>query len=756
MTPLSRYRRHLRIEVLLAVTAYAVALQNFELLFILGAAALASGYVSDGPRGRYLPIWATTILAAIFFGWSILSFLGNPDPASAMALVGRLGCCLAVLRLFGRRSAREDRQVILLSVVAVVGACLYSFQFLFGLVVVVFSLHTVQVIMLNRLQSGLDDARAERRDLIADLPVPPVEAASGRSPIGQFRGLVVGCTVVACVLATGVFLIFPRKIDAGGAALGSRTGFTAEVDLTRNDQIEQSNREVFTVEWADPQGVPIQWPQPLRLRGAVLDRWSSADRRWMSSVGRRYLRTVTTSGDPDVFVSLGAAEISRGLYTQTVTMRSLATSRVFARWAPLAIACDQPRTFTIEPADLELEDTVTGELDRFTTYRLLIDPNPSPEAIESIAGDAIPPVRPPVFNVPGVREEAERILREEAPALLEPLIATGNGADADEANRWRRNRQMAEIFTKYLRGEDFRYTLDLRRFVQRRGVDPILAFLTEYRFGHCEYFASGLAGLCQSMGIECRVITGFVAVEYDDAIGRYIVRESNAHAWVEVRTGRWSWREFDPTSSEVLDELQAGRRSWADDWRWLYDRADFLWTSRFVTFDGTTQATLADRFGEFVGSGGWGILEDAKAISRKVNRYFQLGPAGYIWLGTVALAMGLAVIAIVAQLRRRRRIRQVLHAGKDLPNGRIREAAFYLDVLDAFAAAGCAKPESTPPMKHLDAVLRVRPDVAEAARPLVEIFYEVRFGSRRLDASARRSVSDSVAQLRTMAKGGLQ
>ena len=59
-------------------------------------------------------------------------------------------------------------------------------------------------------------------------------------------------------------------------------------------------------------------------------------------------------------------------------------------------------------------------------------------------------------------------------------------------------------------------------------------------------------------------------------------------------------------------------------------------------------------------------------------------------------------------------------------------------------------------MKHLDAVLRVRPDVAEAARPLVEIFYEVRFGSRRLDASARRSVSDSVAQLRTMAEGGLQ
>ena len=749
MTPLFRYRRYLRIEVLLAVTAYAVALQTFELMFILGAAALASGYVSDGPRGRYLPMWATTILAAILFGWSIFSFLENPDPASTMALVGRLGCCLAVLRLFGRRSAREDRQVILLAVVAVVGACLYSFQFLFGFLVVVFSLHTVQVIMLNRLQSGLEDARADRRGLTADLPVPPVEGASGRSPITQFRALVVGCTVVACVLATGVFLIFPRKIDAGGASLGSRTGFTPEVDLTRNDQLEQSNREVFTVEWADPQGVPIQWPQPLRLRGAVLDRWNEADRRWMTSAGRRYLRTVTTSGDPDVFVSLGAAEIGRGLYTQTVTMRSLATSRVFARWAPLAIACDQPRTFTIEPADLELEDTITGELDRFTTYRLLVDPNPSPEVIQSIAGDAIPPVRPPIFKVPGVREEAERILAENAPSLLEPLV------DADEEDQWRRNRQIAETFTNYLRGDDFRYTLDLRRFVQRRGVDPIYAFLTEYRFGHCEYFASGLAGLCQSLGIECRVVTGFVAVEYDDSIGRYIVRESNAHAWVEVRTGRWSWREFDPTSSEILEALQAGRRSWADDWRWLYDRADFLWTSRFVTFDGTTQATLADRFGEFVGSGGRGAFEDAKSMARKVNQYFQLGPAGYIWLGVVALAVSLAVIAIVAEVRRRRRIREVLHAGKDVPLRRIREAAFYLDLLKAFEAAGCAKPGSTPPLMHLEKVLRVRPDVAEAARPLVELFYEVRFGNRRLDATARRSVAESVLRLRAIAEGGL-
>ena len=220
-----------------------------------------------------------------------------------------------------------------------------------------------------------------------------------------------------------------------------------------------------------------------------------------------------------------------------------------------------------------------------------------------------------------VRAEGSDVVLEQPPQRLDECERQRLGEPADVVVRLDDRR---------------RTTLDLRRFVQRRGVDPILAFLTEFRFGHCEYFASGLAGLCQSLGIECRVVTGFVAVEYDDALGVYIVRESNAHAWVEVRTGRWSWREFDPTSSEVLDELQAGRRSWADDWRWLYDRADFLWTSRFVTFDGTSQATLADRFGELVGTGGRGAFEDARSMARKVNQYFQLGPAGYVWLGIVA------------------------------------------------------------------------------------------------------------------------
>ena len=126
-----------------------------------------------------------------------------------------------------------------------------------------------------------------------------------------------------------------------------------------------------------------------------------------------------------------------------------------------------------------------------------------PKPSKSIVGDSNPPKRVVGFPVPGVRKEAVRILEAEAPELLIPV------ADGDIESKWRRNREIAEVFSSYLRGENFRYTLDLRDFVQSRGSDPIVQFLTEYRFGHCEYFASALAGMCRSMGVEARVATGF-------------------------------------------------------------------------------------------------------------------------------------------------------------------------------------------------------------------------------------------------------
>ena len=748
MNPLARYPRQLRVEVCLALAAYAVALQTFQLGFILAVAAIASGYISEGPRGRTLPGWAVTIIALGITGWIVLIFLENPDPEVTMALIGRLSCLIATLRLFERRKAKDDRQIVVLCVVAVVAAALYSFQLLFGVLVIAFAAQTIRIIMLNRLRTGFEAARTVRQKIVATTPVPPLEVPTGRAPVMQFRLLAVVCTLAAFLAASMVFVIFPRNTGAQGRVMGMRTGFAPRVELGRADQIEQSNREVFTVQWSDPRGEPIKWPQPLLLRGVVLGEWDPVKHEWVRAESRRgrrwWSRSIETNDSIDDFARLGSLAPSRTAYTQTVRMRSLATPQVFAHWAPVAIACDESRTFLFNPETFEITETDTGRFGRFSTYRLKVLPSPNQQELLDIAGGSLPSDRPQTrgFPVPGVREEAERILRERAPELLEPL-----DPDTPEAV-WQRSRRIADVFTDYLRGPDFKYTLDLRRVTIRTDRDPILTFLLDQRLGHCQYFASALCALCQSMRIDSRVVTGFVAVEYDDTLDHYVVRESNAHAWVEVRVGPINWRQFDPTSTEVLEELQAGRRSWADEFRWIYDRFDFLWNSRIVAFDGDVQATLAEEASVVARNRAETLLEWVKRTANRVNRYFMLGPAGYIWLGVVFVVLVVGVLTIITMVRRRRMIRAVI--GKASPRV-AREAGFYLDLLDAFARAGFPKPSYRSPRNHVDFLREIRPDLAKAAAPLVDLFYEIRFGDRRLGPDSRRRAEAEARELLVIA-----
>jgi hypothetical protein len=380
-------------------------------------------------------------------------------------------------------------------------------------------------------------------------------------------------------------------------------------------------------------------------------------------------------------------------------------------------------------------------LGRYSTYELKVQPFPSNDVIQAIVGDAAPPLRQVSFPVLGVREETLRILREHAPELLEPL------APDDMEASWRRKREIAEALTTYLQSDPFAYTLELRRFVQSREVDPIMQFLTEYQFGHCEYFASALTAMCQSIGIESRMASGFVAVEYDSNLAHYVVRESNAHAWVEVRTGPWQWKTLDPTTDTMLIALQADKRSWADHWRWLYDRADFLWNSRFVTFDGSTQATLAGRLSDQLVLRMQEVWSTLGSMARRVNRFFSLGPAGYIWLGIVGFAGVLGLTAILVTSRRRRRRVKAL-ALEGIRDGRSRlSAGFYVDVLDAFERAGVGKPVFVPPFMHLDVVRARMPGLAAEAEPLVALFYEVRFGGRSLLRNERRDAEDAARRL---------
>lgn len=104
-----------------------------------------------------------------------------------------------------------------------------------------------------------------------------------------------------------------------------------------------------------------------------------------------------------------------------------------------------------------------------------------------------------------------------------------------------------------------RYLLDERRFRYTTEVSsssglPLVDFLLRERAGYCQHFAGAAALLLRLAGVPARVVSGF-ATGSPDGDRRFTVRDSDAHAWIEVYFTGHGWVPFNPTPAEADAEV---------------------------------------------------------------------------------------------------------------------------------------------------------------------------------------------------------
>lgn len=83
------------------------------------------------------------------------------------------------------------------------------------------------------------------------------------------------------------------------------------------------------------------------------------------------------------------------------------------------------------------------------------------------------------------------------------------------------------------------------------GQDSIDWFLFELREGYCNYYASSMVLMLRSLGVPARLAAGFAQGVWNAEEGAYVVREKDAHTWVEVYFPGYGWVEFEPTSAQA-------------------------------------------------------------------------------------------------------------------------------------------------------------------------------------------------------------
>ena len=79
------------------------------------------------------------------------------------------------------------------------------------------------------------------------------------------------------------------------------------------------------------------------------------------------------------------------------------------------------------------------------------------------------------------------------------------------------------------------------------GVAPLDALPVRHQEGYCQHFSGAMALLLRMGGVPARVATGFTPGRLLQAQQAWIVRDTDAHAWVEAWFDGYGWVTFDPT-----------------------------------------------------------------------------------------------------------------------------------------------------------------------------------------------------------------
>ncbi len=699
------------------------------MLVVAATVAALSWYVTEGPRGRTLPRWLSNTLVLVAGAAMIVDVISHPQDMPGV--LGRFTIWLMLIKLYERRSARDHGQLMSLSVLLMlIGCAQQPPRLLFAVVLLLYGLLGVYVLLLYRLYSAHETMANTRREADPDSRLGGTgRPVMGRHAVGQLRGLAGAIAFIAVVFSIVIFVIFPRSVGRGMLApvapivsVSRMTGYTDEVNLISGTRINESPRICFRVQLRSSRGEILRPQGTLLLRGSALETYRN--RRWTSQGAVDAAQYFDEKG-----TELAGATEGVPLLRQEFTFLQ-PTSTIFSAYLPVFLSSETPITQSWVWADQTLRSGGRSVPTRHYTVDSILSPT---DAVVGRASSGRVAQGGGMYwsrrgrSAQQVRRLAVDCLRSAGLPSIPPT---------DPMTRYRWYESAAAAFATWLQSPDFRYTLDLSD-VSMGEDDPIAHFLSSSRRGHCEYFASGLVALCHTVRIPARLVAGYAVSEYDEENDVFIGRAWNAHAWAEIKTGRYRYRAIDPTPAAALAAVSHPPEDLAGRFGWIYEQMEGAWNDRFVEFDETAQADLFDTIdqGSTQKLGRW--WESVQEWMAQLNRSFYLGSAGYIWLGIVGLALGIALVAAYRYMSRTRLIRRTLRLRQLRRRERRRyerQLGFYLDMLQVLHRAGVDKPEWQSPLAYAGAMSDAQPGASTLVRELTGLYYRGRYGEQTLSS----------------------
>ena len=288
--------------------------------------------------------------------------------------------------------------------------------------------------------------------------------------------------------------------------------------------------------------------------------------------------------------------------------------------------------------------------------------------------------------------------------------------------------QYVNTALNYFRNNDFGYTLNPPPL----GEESIDDFLFRTRKGYCGHYASAFTFLMRAAGIPARMVAGYLGGELNPYGEYLIVRQSDAHVWVEVWLSGKGWVRTDPTLAVAPQRVEQGLAAAlpAEEWsilssfgalgpfakHWInirlgWDAINNQWNKWVLGYSNTRQKKLLAKFGISAGT--------------------RKGLASAIILGTAV--MSLITLGYLLSLSKKAAPKQ----------DAVQKA--YLTFCAKLARIGLARKPSQGPLDYASMVVALRRDLKTSVLDIVKLYIRLRYG-RGGDRDDRRRLKILVKQ----------
>ncbi len=261
------------------------------------------------------------------------------------------------------------------------------------------------------------------------------------------------------------------------------------------------------------------------------------------------------------------------------------------------------------------------------------------------------------------------------------------------------------------------YTLELPSHEE---ADPLANFLFVRGKGHCEYFASAMTVMLRTLGIPARLATGFQSGVYNPMTELWLVRASDAHAWVEAWIPSRGWVTFDPTPPDPNPFGYA----WLSRISLYLDTANTFWQQWVVGYDAGQQGSLADRIEQGVRRAGvhWLDVSDWR-LDVPAGAWPRLHLRQILTVLGLLLAVWLLARPVARLVRVRRHVRRVKRGEASVADATL----LYQRMLRVLKHQGYHKPAWFTPAEFAASLpVAVGPPVVE----FTATYNALRFGGR--------------------------